>query len=429
MSDFCFPKTNVSGSATRGKMGHAAIMRHFALAVLLLMGWTAASCGDATSLAPDETEVLMENAPWILPARPGALERSKESTDKALIQARAEVIEAGNRALEMKPVSVTQKAETLSFRPAVLALPPADIHDFVSYRIYVWPDPTKKNGLPFKGIDGQRNRDLVSWGDPLRLRALETALNALTLSYLFSGREVYAEHAMLLLRTWFLDPATRMNPSLLYAERVPGGALGGAQGIVNTRYFSAAPDWLRILARSPALDAGTAQGLKHWFADYLDWLTTHPYGLQEKTRLNNHGAWYYQQVVGLALASDRTDWARATCLTAKTERIAKVIGNDGSFPTEMHRLDSLFYTEFHLHALYSLAALCERVDVDLWHFETPDGRGLAAGTRYLERFLLKGETWTLSEVLPRKKLVEIYGTMRRQADGVFSTGETDKSER
>jgi hypothetical protein len=245
------------------------------------------------------------------------------------------------------------------------------------------------------------------------------------LSYLFTGQEVYAEHAVLLLRTWFLDPATRMNPSLRYAERVPGGALGGPQGIIHTRYFSAAPDWLRILARSPAFDARTSQGLKQWFSEYLEWLTTQPYGLHEGSRANNHGAWYRQLVVGLAVATERADLARTLCLNARMDRIGAAIGTDGSFPTEMNRVDSLFYAQFHLRALYSLAALCEQVDVDLWHYETPDGRGLSAGTQYLDRFLLKGETWHLSEVLPRKKLVEIYGSMRRQADGVYAITETE----
>lgn len=44
----------------------------------------------------------------------------------------------------------------------------------------------------------------------------------MALLYWYTGEEKYAEHAARLARVFFLDPATRMNPHLTYAQTVPG---------------------------------------------------------------------------------------------------------------------------------------------------------------------------------------------------------------
>ncbi len=51
----------------------------------------------------------------------------------------------------------------------------------------------------------------------------------LRLAYYFSENEMYAEHAAKLLRVWFLDPETRMNPNLNYAQAIKGGMMEGEQ--------------------------------------------------------------------------------------------------------------------------------------------------------------------------------------------------------
>lgn len=41
-------------------------------------------------------------------------------------------------------------------------------------------------------------------------------------------------------------------------------------------------------------------GSRAWFSDYLKWLTTHPYGVDEMNAKNNHGTCWVMQVAQFA---------------------------------------------------------------------------------------------------------------------------------
>src|SRR5690606_15868424 len=99
--------------------------------------------------------------------------------------------------------------------------PSGDPHDYTSLGPYWWPNPNTPDGLPYIRRDGDRNPESLG-GDWAALQDMSNTVCLLTVAWGLSQREDYAQHAAHLLRTFFLDAATRMNPHLNFAQRIPG---------------------------------------------------------------------------------------------------------------------------------------------------------------------------------------------------------------
>ena len=221
-------------------------------------------------------------------ARPGALDKSKAlltSGDESATKALKKLMEQANKALLIMPPSVMEKKK----------VPPSgDKHDYMSIAPYFWPDPAKPNGQPYLRKDGKVNpesRDPDA-NDTLRARLLGDATETLALAYFFTKEEKYATHAAKLVRTWFLDPATRMTPHFRFAQAVPGVNDGRGTGILEARSFAVAADAVVLLAGSPSWSVDDQKALDAWGNTYLDWLLTSKNGADECAAKNNHGTWY-----------------------------------------------------------------------------------------------------------------------------------------
>src|SRR5256885_11547526 len=173
--------------------------------------------------------------------------------------------------------------------------------------------------------------------DAPRLAATTGAVTTLALAYSFTDDEKSARRAALLLRAWFLDPATRMNPHLRYGQRIPGVTEGRAAGIIETRGLVGVVDAIGMLERSPSWTAADDRGMAQWFSAYLGWLRSSPIGKQERNAHNNHGTWYDAQVASLALFTGDTGLARSTLATAGTRRIASQVTRSEEHTSELAR--------------------------------------------------------------------------------------------
>lgn len=310
------------------------------------------------------------------------LARFKSHPEPAIVRVvRAEA----DHAMDAGPFSVTQKAQTP---------PSGDKHDYMSLAPYWWPNPARKNGLPYIRHDGKTNPQERTISDHAEIFKLEDAVHALALGYYFTGETKYSERAVLLLRTWFLDPATRMNPNLNYAQAIPGITEGRGIGLIGMRDLPRLLDGITLLSESPNLTAADRKGLHEWFARYIDWLQNSKNGRDESAAKNNHGSWYDQQLAGIALFLGDNDLARKVAETAKTKRIALQIEGDGREPLELARTKSFSYSTFNLTALMRLAQEGQQVGVDLWSYRAPDGGSIRVALDFLLPYGLGQKTWT-----------------------------------
>ncbi len=352
--------------------------------------------------------MVTEGIPWPITrvaARPGpngdprvfvlnagtlAIIRDKiAANDPSVMPAFRSRVNAANALVTKAPLSVVNKN---------LTPPSGDMHDYYSIGRYYWPDPTKPDGLPWIIRDGQVNPDAVALPNQADLGRLFTWADGLSKAYTFTGDERYASELGILLRAWFLAEDTRMNPNLNYASSFPGRADGQFYGIIDTAMMSRLIDNIGLIEHSSSWTAEDQAGMRDWMSRYLDWLLTSSFGKAERATTNNHGTWYDVQVVSMARFIGRDDLAQQVLQESVGYRIAGQIEPDGRQPQELTRMTSLHYSVYNLTAFCNLASLAANMNIDLWHAQTADGRGIRKALDFLLPYLLGQRAWPYPQI-------------------------------
>jgi hypothetical protein len=295
--------------------------------------------------------------------------------------------------LRRGPYSVTYKDDSP---------PSGDKNDYLSYARYWWPNPDTADGLPYIRRDGKTNEELLAKGDREPIGMLYDDLETVALAaYLFDD-DRYAKHGTKLVRTWFLDPATRMNPHLRYGQAVPGRNDGRGSGIIDTRHFIRVLDAVALLDETDAWTEADQAALKVWMKQYLDWLRHDPLAEDERSEKNNHGTWYDAQLAAIAMFVGERDLARQIVEDAKQFRIERAIEPDGQQHEEQRRTKGLHYCVFNLSAMSVLARIGEHVGVDLWSYESIDGRSIRQALDFVMPYLLGKKEW------PHEQIADMY---------------------
>ncbi|MFJ1609130.1 alginate lyase family protein [Streptomyces sp. NPDC088253] len=282
--------------------------------------------------------------------------------------------------------------------------PGGDVHDYLSQAPYWWPSQPKTAdnpwGCPYVQRDGQRNPEVDTGTDRQDVEKVFDSTYDLALAWYYTGRKQYAEKAATVLRTWFLAPATRMNPNLDHGQFIPCKYDGRAIGIIDfSQSYTSVLDAIAILETgAPGWSKSDRTAMRAWNTDFRDWLANSAFGGQEGAAENNHGTFYDMQLAALAYATGDEDLARRTVLGAQSKRIDPQVAADGSQPQELTRTRSWHYSTFDLVAYTRLAAIGRHVGVDLWRYTGPDGQTLAKAVDYLLPAATGAAPWPYPEL-------------------------------
>src|ERR1051325_7668387 len=214
---------------------------------------------------------------------------AKPALDVAAID-RERIMMAADASLALEPITITKFRAKLS---------EGGLNDFYSNGDYWWPNPNATNGLPYVQRDGQTNPD--NFVEHRRcIMGLRDAVAALGAAYQVTGEDRYAEKAAGLLRVFFLDPKTRKNPSLKCAQAIPGVSPGRGIGIIDTLHLIDVPLAVKRMSKSPAFPVSDQSGVRQWFHDYVEWMTTSKNGKDEANAGNNHAVAFWLQVAAFS---------------------------------------------------------------------------------------------------------------------------------
>lgn len=321
----------------------------------------------------------------------GANKETIRRGDQPLRSAQQSVLMAADQVLKKAAHSVTEKSKTP---------PSGDKHDYMSVGPYWWPDSTKANGLPYIRKDGQINPERSAIKDETYLKNLCNDVQTLAVAYYFSDDEKYARRAAELLRVWFLNADTRMNPNLNYGQAIPGITDGRGIGLIDTRSLAKLVDAVQLLKASKAWPTSDHVALQGWFRQFLDWMLTSPIGKDEADEHNNHGTYYDLQAVAFALFLDDKPLAKKLVEQQTYARIQSQLKVDGSQPHELARTLSWDYSVMNLLGFFGLASLAENVNIDLWNYETPDGQSIKKAFFWLLPYASGQKPWDHKQIKP-----------------------------
>ncbi|MEM0994057.1 MAG: alginate lyase family protein [Bacteroidota bacterium] len=353
------------------------------------------SCEAPTTLS--EQEEVMSLIYYNIDGLKKAKKRIAQN-DNYYTSAYEKLIQRADKALNFDPNPVTNKAK---------AAPSGDKHDYLSIAPYWWADSTKEDGLPWIRRDGEVNPETRgNHTDKERIAKLWKVLSQLTFAFYYSNEPKYAEKAKELLRIWFVEEATKVNPNINYGQGVPGMTEGRPFGIIEWTGIDEVVNALQILEQRGMLEEDLKTEMQLWLTTYLDWLLTSKLGQEEGARPNNHANWYDYQVLGISIYLGQIEAAKTRAEAIKIKRIATQIEPDGSQPHELARTKSLSYSSMNLKAMILNAMLAKQVGIDLLNFETADGRSLLQAATFLAPYAEKEKAWTYPQLGDWEELID-----------------------
>jgi hypothetical protein len=357
---------------------------HLSLAVSLYAQSSAAAniAGPATCDGAGGYERVSGSRTFLWRPQWLALEKKRLAHDLTAAKA---LRKAADTALTRRPYSVTAKTKM----PAS-----GDRHDYYSIGPYWWPNGNRPDRLPYVRRDGETNSE--SRGpefDKDRIQRFAADVELLALAAHHLGDRRYAEQAAALIRAWFLDSATRMNPNLNFAQAVPGINAGRGEGIIELIVMPQVIESVGLVATTGALTPKEVGELKTWFGDFVGWMQSSANGRDEAAKTNNHGLYYDYMLTHFAVFAGKEELARSVASNFIDKRLATQMASDGSLPEELARTRSLHYSFFAMQAATRMATIGECVGADIWKMKTADGRSLAKGLDYLAGFAPTWASW------------------------------------
>ncbi len=329
---------------------------------------------------------------------------------------RQQVLDEAAWALTQEPVTVSAQSSPRSA---------GGKHDFFSEGDYWWPNPAGSDS-PYIQRDGLTNPDNFV-AHRLAMIRFSRIVGAMASAYKITGEDRYVLHALKHCRAWFINEGTKMNPNLLFAQAIKGRFTGRGIGIIDTIHFMEVVQGLLAMQSSIAMDQLTLTGVKLWFEQYINWLTTHKYGKDEMNAENNHGTCWAMQVASFAKFTANKAMMQFCSDRYKHVLLPNQMAIDGSFPRELKRTKPYGYAIFNLDAMTMLCQILSTKENNLWQYTSAEGKSIRKGIEFLHPFIQNKKTWPFAkdvmywDAWPIAQPFLVFGAVAFQNNDWFNT--------
>ena len=156
-------------------------------------------------------------------------------------------------------------------------------------------------------------------------------------------------------------------------------------------------------------------------------------GNDEHKAKNNHGTWYYAQVIDFALFTGDTKKAKQLA-EESMKRLDSQLTKEGKQPLELERTNALGYSTMNLNGWFTVATLAEKTGLDLWNYKTPLNTGIRTAFDWLLPYALGEKKWEFQQISKYNK-DEIYplllkaGTAFKDQQYFTTTSKLDKEDK
>jgi hypothetical protein len=292
------------------------------------------------------------------------------------------ILHAANEYLSQPPITVSASSSPRS---------KGGKHDYFSEGDYWWPDPKNPNG-PYIRRDGYSNPQNFNDHREALIR-LSLIVPAMTAAWIITQEKRYAERAAVHLRAWFLDPETKMNPSLEYAQAIWGVSPGRGTGIIDTLHLVEVTRAARHLEGAQVMTAAESAGVREWFTEYLIWMRASKNGQEEEAAKNNHGTCWAAQAAAFA-AFIGNENALSLCRSRFREHLLPdQMAPDGSFPLELERTKPYSYSLFDLDMLAMVCLIASTPADNLWRFALANGDTYKKAVDFMYPYIEDKNKW------------------------------------
>lgn len=334
-------------------------------------------------------------------------DKNKEQSDRLITSISKLKLINSLSLLEKKANSMLDKDFKTVIDKSIIA-PSRNKNDYTSRAIYYWPkDNLKKNSTKdeiWEYVDGKVNKESLIETDHNNYYEVLGAIKTLALSFHLFQKDKYAEKTVELIKNWFINKKTRMNPHFNYAQAIPGKNSGTPSGIIDARGVLWVVDAVNLISKSTYWNDNLDLEFRQWTEKLFEWLLKSDFGIRESQAKNNHGTFYDLQIIKLSSFLGEYSIAENYIDSVKINRIAHQIEPNGFQTEEMKRTKSNMYAVFNLSALLEIATIARTYEHDLWNYKAKDSGSIKDAVDYLlsnADYKNQSDTKNLLRILPK----------------------------